>query len=1217
MIDIWKPGNQDTPRSPEILIVSEDPSIHGSILDSIKRLGIVVNMVQEGQLLPQKLPTRKPDLIILDFSLPMMDGIAVCRQLKSTDHTRDIPVVLMFARDDIDSRAMGFQAGAVDYLLKPLMLEEFMSKLRLHVRQRTVPLQAASLQEFQAKREQQSRDDAYRLDQEPSCEVCTEQSLLKRYFRDIFHNLSDSIYLLEVIEDGRFRYLETNRAFEASAGVPEDGLRGEYVGDLLRSLEDEAMIEKAIAKFRRCLETGSVIDEEITLELQSGRRICRSTLTPLFDDSGRINRILGVSRDITESKQAEILLVQREREFRTLAENSTNLIVRYDRECRRVYTNPAHVRLISAVYGHSAQGHSPDVGWLATNVSAEEYKQALQRAMETGVTEGILLEWLDQEGQIRSHMFNLVPEYDTSGVCTGVLGLAHDVSDLKRTELRLRLREREFRTLAENSPDNIMRYDHARRILYMNRRKLETLGLPTADGLIGKTCSEIWSLEDTDPYEETLKQVITRNTALTFDTTHLDIGNGLRYHSIHIVPEHSDAGEVIGALAIGRDISESKRMEKERQGHLHFFESMDRVNRAIQGSNDMETALNEVLDTVLAIFDCDRAFFVYPCDPEADSWSVPFERTRPEYPGALALGLMIAMDDGISSSFRILLDASGPVAYGPGNQHPLPGEMSEQFGFKSMMSLAVYPKGHKPWHFGIHQCSRARVWNADENKLFREIGRRLADGLNSLLAYRDIKEREQKFQALADSMPDIVAAYDLQLRKTYANRNLEQYLAEDIDGAWLGKTPRELYPSGELDEYQTRLEEIIKTGTCDDLLWQKPDGQDGFFFYQTHFAALRDPNGIIIGELAITIDVTKSQQLELDLIRSGREFRTLAENLPDIIIRYDRSFRRIYINKHYSKMLESVGVDILGKTPLECWWAMEPNAEQFTRILQQVVETGNPETTLIQAETRAGKIIYWTMKLVPEFDQEGVVTGVLSCATDITELKEYQRQVEASQMQLRALAIRSEKLREDERKRLARDLHDDLGQRLTALKLDLARLTLRFGQSNPELQKQVQEMELDMGATILIVRDVATQLRPSALEMGIVSGLEWLILEFRKRSNIKCQLRIPKHKLALDDHQDTALFHIVQESLTNIMRHAMATEVKIILSCDVQYYVLEISDNGVGFDAKKRKTGSFGLIGIEERALSLGGDMHIETALNQGLKLTIRIPVFHAIGEKL
>jgi signal transduction histidine kinase len=316
-------------------------------------------------------------------------------------------------------------------------------------------------------------------------------------------------------------------------------------------------------------------------------------------------------------------------------------------------------------------------------------------------------------------------------------------------------------------------------------------------------------------------------------------------------------------------------------------------------------------------------------------------------------------------------------------------------------------------------------------------------------------------------------------------------------------------------------------------------------------------------------------------------------------------------------MLESVGVDILGKTPLECWWAMEPNAEQFTRILQQVVETGNPETTLIQAETRAGKIIYWTMKLVPEFDQEGVVTGVLSCATDITELKEYQRQVEASQMQLRALAIRSEKLREDERKRLARDLHDDLGQRLTALKLDLARLTLRFGQSNPELQKQVQEMELDMGATILIVRDVATQLRPSALEMGIVSGLEWLILEFRKRSNIKCQLRIPKHKLALDDHQDTALFHIVQESLTNIMRHAMATEVKIILSCDVQYYVLEISDNGVGFDAKKRKTGSFGLIGIEERALSLGGDMHIETALNQGLKLTIRIPVFHAIGEKL
>jgi signal transduction histidine kinase len=263
-------------------------------------------------------------------------------------------------------------------------------------------------------------------------------------------------------------------------------------------------------------------------------------------------------------------------------------------------------------------------------------------------------------------------------------------------------------------------------------------------------------------------------------------------------------------------------------------------------------------------------------------------------------------------------------------------------------------------------------------------------------------------------------------------------------------------------------------------------------------------------------------------------------------------------------------------------------------------------------------MIYLTMKLVPEFDQNDKVYGVLTCATDITELKEYQQEVEASRAHLRALAARSEKLREEERKHLARELHDDLGQRLTALKLDLARLMLRFGQGNPALLRQVEEMEVDMGATIQIVREVATSLRPAALEMGIVSALEWLAHEFSKHSNIPCRLRLAKQKLALDDNQAIALFRIVQESLTNIMRYAMASNVEVILLDNGNHYLLEISDDGVGFDAdEKSNAGSFGLIGIEERALNLGGDMRIETAPDKGLKLIVRIPVNHANGEEL
>ncbi|CAG1020251.1 partial Sensor histidine kinase ComP, partial [Methylococcales bacterium] len=114
------------------------------------------------------------------------------------------------------------------------------------------------------------------------------------------------------------------------------------------------------------------------------------------------------------------------------------------------------------------------------------------------------------------------------------------------------------------------------------------------------------------------------------------------------------------------------------------------------------------------------------------------------------------------------------------------------------------------------------------------------------------------------------------------------------------------------------------------------------------------------------------------------------------------------------------------------------------------------------------------------------------------------------------------------------------------------------------------------------------------------------------------RLRIPKQQLTLNECQATAFFRIVQESLTNIMRYAMASNVEIVLVGDGQNFVLEISDDGVGFDADNmRKAGTFGLIGIEERALSLGGDMRIETAPNQGLKLTVRIPVLLPNEEEL
>jgi PAS domain S-box-containing protein len=186
--------------------------------------------------------------------------------------------------------------------------------------------------------------------------------------------------------------------------------------------------------------------------------------------------------------------------------------------------------------------------------------------------------------------------------------------------------------------------------------------------------------------------------------------------------------------------------QEERQAHLWFLESIDSVNRAIQGTHDLEQMTRDVLDAVLSIFNCDRAWLVYPCDPEAASWQVPMERTRPEFPGAFALGTELPMDTEAATVFQAVRASSRAVRLGPGSEHPVPAQLARVFSIQSIMAMALYPKVDKPYMFGLHQCSYPRSWNQKEERLFQETGRRLEDALTSLLMFRNLRESEAKLE---------------------------------------------------------------------------------------------------------------------------------------------------------------------------------------------------------------------------------------------------------------------------------------------------------------------------------------------------------------------------------------------------------------------------------------------------------------------------------------
>jgi C4-dicarboxylate-specific signal transduction histidine kinase len=182
-----------------------------------------------------------------------------------------------------------------------------------------------------------------------------------------------------------------------------------------------------------------------------------------------------------------------------------------------------------------------------------------------------------------------------------------------------------------------------------------------------------------------------------------------------------------------------------------FLESMDRVNRAIQSTNDLGQMMSDVLDATLAIFECDRAWLLYPCDPEAPSHCVKMEQTRPEFPGPYRLGEDLPVDSTTANLFRLVRASKDPVPFGPDTNPPLPAEMATRLGIKSRLLMAVYPKGDQPYMLGLSQCSRPRVWTPLEGVLFQNIGQKLADALTSLSIVRSLRASERRYRSIFES----------------------------------------------------------------------------------------------------------------------------------------------------------------------------------------------------------------------------------------------------------------------------------------------------------------------------------------------------------------------------------------------------------------------------------------------------------------------------------
>ncbi len=359
----------------------------------------------------------------------------------------------------------------------------------------------------------------------------------------------------------------------------------------------------------------------------------------------------------------------------------------------------------------------------------------------------------------------------------------------------------------------------------------------------------------------------------------------------------------------------------------------------------------------------------------------------------------------------------------------------------------------------------------------------------------------------------------------------------------------------------------------------------------------------------VFFDNTERHRMLEAIQQSETRFRTLVEQLPAItyIASLDRNFSATYVSPQ---------IAMLGVTPEE--WLADPDSwykalhpldrERVMEEFTQGIDRSGALVSEYRMLDREGKEHWFKDIASVSSDEEGKPLALQGVMLDIGERKQREATEAAAKAQLQALAKRMESVREEERTRIAREVHDELGQALTGLKLELALIEQALPR-DPAVAARVASMNALIGRTVDAVRRISYELRPGVLDtLGLLAAIEWQTREFERRSGIPCELALPAAESDIRPNRATAIFRVYQEILTNIARHAGATQVDVCLTLPAGNLLLEVADNGRGFDAGNGR-GSLGLLGMRERVAEFGGLFSIDSAPGRGTRITLAVPM--------
>jgi len=459
-----------------------------------------------------------------------------------------------------------------------------------------------------------------------------------------------------------------------------------------------------------------------------------------------------------------------------------------------------------------------------------------------------------------------------------------------------------------------------------------------------------------------------------------------------------------------------------------------------------------------------------------------------------------------------------------------------------------------------------------------------------------VKQKTTELTNIFDRVTDAVIALDKNFCYTYINNRTGEMIMKD-PASLIGKNVWEVFP----DAVDSATFKAFTQAMAEQRYISNIDYYPPLDLWQENHI-YPSPDGLSI----FIRDITEQQKAKQKIEKEKDFSNSIINSLPGIFYLFDSNGKMMRWNKNFEIVSGYASEEIDKMIPIDFFDSDEKTYIR-SRIEKVFLEgVSDAEANFFTKDKK--KVPYYFTGMFIELDNKPCLIGT---GIDVTEKIKAQKEVVNSYKQIRELASHLQHIREEERSSIAREIHDELGQQLTGLKMDIAWINRKLTKKDEEITQKIKSMLQLADDTVRTVRRIATELRPSILDdLGLIAALEWQSNEFEKRFGIPTIFKTDLTDIYLEPDMATGLFRIYQESLTNILRHAKANKISSSLYLNKNTLILNITDNGVGFDINKitnKKT--LGLLGMKERTLIMGGNYEINSNPGKGASVIVSVPM--------